>query len=82
MFHNTETINAVKETPAQIGWRHEKKTITSVNKKTGKTEQHVLNSKVAVNGVVQEVKPLKAHHTQKYDLTTNTLGAVNTQISE
>lgn len=75
-------MHAIKETPAHVGWRNEKKTITSLNKQTGHVEQHVVNSKVPLVGMVQEVKPLKVHHTRRYDITNNKLGPISTSISE
>lgn len=75
-------MSAIKETPAHVGWRNEKNTITSLNKETGQVEQHVIDSKVPIVGVVQEVKELKVEHTRKYDITTNTMGPVTTSVSE
>lgn len=75
-------MSAIKETPAHVGWRNEKQTVTSLNKETGQVEQHVIDSKVPLVGVVQEVKELKVHTTRKYDVGSNTLGPISTSISE
>lgn len=75
-------MSAIKETPAHVGWRHEKKTVTSLNKKSGKVEQHEVDSKIPLMGMVQEVKTLKTKTTRKYDIDSNTLGPISTSVSE
>lgn len=82
MLHGHGTVSAVKETPAHVGIRTEKTTITSLNKQTGKVEEHVVDSKVPIVGMVQEVKTLKTHTTRKYDINTNSLGPISTSVSE
>jgi hypothetical protein len=82
VLHNHGTMSAVKETPAHVGWRREQKTVTSLNKGTGQVEQHVMESKEPLIGVVQEVKTLKTHTSRKYDINSNKLGPISTSISE
>ena len=40
VFHNRQPVSVVKETPAHMGWRTETENITSLNKDTGKVENH------------------------------------------
>lgn len=54
-FHAKGGISVIKETPAHVGYRHETDYITSVNKSTGKVEQHVLNRRIPITGTIQEV---------------------------
>ena len=54
-FHAQGGISVIKETPAHVGYRHETDYITSVNKSTGKVEQHVLNRRTPITGTIQEV---------------------------
>ncbi len=54
-FHAKGGISVIKETPAHVGYRHETDYITSVNKSTGKVEQHVLNRKTPITGTIREV---------------------------
>jgi hypothetical protein len=75
-------MSVIKETPAHVGWRNEKQTVTSLNKQTGRVEQHVINTKVPLVGMVQEVKPLKVIRTRKYDIATHTLGPMSTSVSQ
>ena len=55
-FHGQGSISVIKETPAHVGYRHETDYITSVNKSSGKVEQHVLNRRIPITGTIQEVR--------------------------
>jgi hypothetical protein len=81
-FHSESTVHAVKHTPAQVGWRHETHKVTKLNKVTGKLTKKTIKKKVPLTGAVQTIAPLKAHHTRKYDLNSNTFGPSKTTISE
>jgi len=82
ILHSTGSISAIKETPAHVGWRDEKKIVTSLNKHSGKVEQHEIKSRTPLIGMVQEVKNLKVNHSRKYDISNNSLGPISTSISE
>ncbi len=81
-FHKESIVKGVKETPAHIGFRHEKKTVHHFNKKTKKVERKTFNSKVPIHGKIRETVDLKARHTRKYDLNSHNMGPVSTTISE
>jgi hypothetical protein len=81
-FHSQSTVNAVKHTKAQVGWRHETHKVTSLNRISGKLSRKTINKKVPILGAVQTITPLKAHHTKKYDLSNHTFGATKTTLSE
>ena len=54
-FHSAGGISVIKETPAHVGFRHETDYITSVNKASGKVEQHLLKRRIPITGIIQEV---------------------------
>ncbi len=54
-MHSKSPISVVSETPAQIGWRNEQKSLTTLNSSTGKVEQHTTTNKVPIYGNVQQV---------------------------
>jgi len=81
-FHSESTVNSVKQTPAQVGWRHETHKVTKLNKVTGKLTKKTIKKKVPIKGNVQTITPLKARHTRKYDLNSHTFGQTKTTISE
>jgi hypothetical protein len=75
-------VQAVKETPAHIGFRHETKTVHHLNKKNGKIQKKVFKRKVPLHGKIRETVNVKAHHTRKYDINSNTMGPISTTLSE
>ena len=54
-MHSKSPISVVTETPAQIGWRNEQNSLTTLNSSSGKVEQHTLTNKIPIYGNVQEV---------------------------
>ncbi len=53
-----------------------------MDKVTGEIKKSTANKKIPVMGTVQEITPLKAHHTRKYDINSNTIGPITTTISK
>jgi len=80
-FHSPGSISVIKETPAHVGYRHESNYITSVNKASGKVEQHVINRKIPITGVIQEVKSIKTDTSRRFDLGNNQFGPISTSMS-
>lgn len=81
VMHSKGTISVVQETPAHVGWRNEMQTVSSLNKKTNKVEKHIIENKVPLIGMVQQVKTLKTDSERSYDITQNTLGKMSTSIT-
>ena len=71
VMHSRGTVSAIQETPAHVGWRNERQIVSSINKKTNKVEKHVVESKVPLIGMVQQVKTLKVDNSRKYDINQN-----------
>jgi len=80
-FHSPGSISVIKETPAHVGYRHESNYVTSVNKASGKVEQHVINRTIPITGLIQEVKSIKTDITRRFDLTNNQFGPISTSMS-
>ncbi len=55
VMHHKEPISTVIETPSHVGYRNEKKTLTSYNVDTGKAEHHEINEKIPIYGNVDQV---------------------------
>lgn len=56
VVHSKRAISTVSEQPAHIGWRHDRKTLTTMNRATGKVEQHQIGEKYPIYGNVQSVR--------------------------
>ena len=82
VLKGTSTVSAIKETPAHVGWNRSTKTVTSLNKQTGRVEQHKIDSKTPIMGQIQEVKNLKATTTRVIDVDSNTMSKPHTTFSE
>ena len=54
-MHNIEDFSAVQQTPAVVGYRHEKDTISTVNKLTGRVEQHQLTRTIPIEATIEKV---------------------------
>lgn len=68
MFHNTYPYSIVKTTPAHLGYHHTKTTVTSFNKRTGKTESHDVINKTPIYGEIESVHNIMGHSIQPLDL--------------
>jgi hypothetical protein len=55
VVHSRRDFTSVSEQPAHIGWRNDKKVVTSLNKGTGKVEQHQINDRYPIYGTVHRV---------------------------
>ncbi len=53
-----------------------------MNKFNGKVEQHIVDGKQPIMGVVQEVKPLNIEKSRKFDLVKGQYGPIQTVITE
>jgi hypothetical protein len=80
--HSKGGMSVVTEQPAHVGWRSEKKVITSLNKETNKVEQHEINQHTPILGTIEKVEQLKSDTARRYDLGTKTWGAVSTSVSK
>jgi hypothetical protein len=81
VVHSKSPISVVKETPAQVGWRNEQKTITSMNLQTGQAESQTLNNKVPIYGNIEEVKTVYRNDVRSYDINQKQFGPIRTEIT-
>jgi hypothetical protein len=82
VMHHKEPISTVVDTPSHIGYRTEKKRLTSYNTDTGKAEHHEISEKIPIYGNVQEVKTVYRDDVKAYDLTNKRFGPLRTTITE
>lgn len=54
-MHSKSPMSVVTEIPAHLGWRKERKTLTTLNSATGKVEQHTLTNNVPIYGNIHQV---------------------------
>ena len=80
VVHSKSPISVVKETPAQVGWRNEQKTITSLNLQTGQPESNTLNNRVPIYGNIEEVKTVYRNDGRSYDIYRKQFGPIRTEI--
>jgi hypothetical protein len=79
--HSKSPISVVKETPAQVGWRNEQKSITSLNLESGRPEHHTLNERVPIYGNIEEVKTVYKNDVRSYDLAQRQFGPIRSEIT-
>jgi len=82
VMHHNSPISVVHETPAHVGWRNERKTVTSLNTETGKVEQSTIDNRVPIIGNLEQVKTVYKHDTRSYDLHHKRFGPIRTTISD
>lgn len=68
LFHSKSPTTLVKTTPAHLGYRNEKTSITSFNKQTGKTETHDVVQRKPVYGEIESVKTMEVDTIRPLDL--------------
>lgn len=81
-FHDRQPITMVKETPAHLGYRHEKQVINSVNKQTGKVESHTLHNKVPLYGNIMSTHTAVEDSVKQYDLDFRRMRKSHSQVHE
>lgn len=81
-MHSKNPISVVKETPMHVGWRNDKRTITSLNTETGQAEAHVINNRTPIYGNVEEVQTVYKNDVRSYDLNQKRFGPIRTEITE
>ena len=72
-FVSKTPISVVSSAPAQIGTRTENTLITSVNKATGKTEQHEITKESPIMGTVNSIDTVYKNDKISYDTMTKSL---------
>ena len=72
-FVSKTPISVVSSAPAQIGERTENTLITSVNKATGKTEQHEITKVSPIIGTVNSIDTVYKNDKISYDTMTKSL---------
>ena len=72
-FVSKTPISVVSSAPAQIGERTENTLITSVNKATGKTEQHEITKVSPIIGTVNSIDTVYKNDKVSYDTMTKSL---------
>lgn len=82
LFHSKAPYTVVKSTPAHLGYRNEKTTITSLNKTTGKLETHDVNNKIPIYGEVDSVHTLEANSIKQLDLQYRRFRQPKTTLQE
>ena len=55
VVHSKRPISVITEQPAHIGYRDEQSTLTTLNRATGKMEQHHSTHKTPIFGKIQRV---------------------------
>jgi hypothetical protein len=81
-MHNKAPISVVHETPAHVGWRNERKTITSLNTETGKVEQSVIDNRVPIIGNIETTKTVYRNDRRSYDLHHKRFTPIKTTITD
>ena len=56
VMHSKGSFTTLSEEPAHIGWRNDKKVLTTLNRATGKMEQHQTTNRSPIYGTVQRVR--------------------------
>ena len=72
-FVSKTPISVVSSAPAQIGERTENTLITSINKATGKTEQHKITKVSPIIGTVNSIDTVYKNDKVSYDTMTKSL---------
>jgi len=78
VLHSKRPISVVTEQPAHIGYRNEQKTLTTLNRATGKMEQHHSTHKTPIFGKIQNVDTVWNHQRRDYDFNTQRWGGIET----
>lgn len=68
LFHSNSPATVVKTQPAHLGYRNEKSTITSFNKRTGRVETHDIVNKTPILGEIESVHTVHVDSVKPYDL--------------
>lgn len=68
LFHSKGARSVVKSTPAHLGYRNEKTTVTSLNKSSGKLETHDISNKIPIYGEVDSVHTVNVNSIKQLDL--------------
>lgn len=55
VMHSKGSFTTLSEQPAHIGWRNDKKVLTTLNRATGKMEQHQTTNRQPIYGTIQKV---------------------------
>lgn len=72
-FVSKTPISVVSSAPAQLGTRTENTLITSLNKGTGKIEQHEITKETPIMGTVNKVETVYQNQKVSYDTMTKSL---------
>jgi hypothetical protein len=59
VMHSKGSFTTVSEQPAHIGWRNDRKVLTTMNRATGKMEQHQTTNRTPIYGTIQKVNDFK-----------------------
>lgn len=82
LFHSKSPVSVVKTTPAHLGYRNEKTTLTSFNKETGKTESHDIVNTVPIYGNINSVHTVLKSTLKPYDLQYRRFKKERSQVAE
>ena len=82
LFHSKAPYTVVKSTPAHLGYRNEKTTVTSLNKSSGKLETHDITNKVPIYGEIDSVHTLQANSIKQLDLQYRRFRKPKTTLQE
>jgi hypothetical protein len=55
VMHSKGSFTTLSEEPAHIGWRNDRKVMTTLNRATGKMEQHQTTNRSPIYGTIQRV---------------------------
>ena len=55
VMHSKGSFTTLSEEPAHIGWRNDRKVLTTLNRATGKMEQHQTTNRSPIYGTVQKI---------------------------
>jgi len=82
IMHDRSPVTVVKETPAHLGYRNEKKTITSMNKTNGRVESHDIHEKIPIYGNVESIRTVQQDNVKAYDMDFRRMQKGYTKIQE
>lgn len=68
LFHDSHPITLVKRTPAHLGYRDERTTISSFNKESGRVESNDIIQRKPIYGEIESVKTAKVNSIKQLDL--------------
>merc|ERR1712032_1010043 len=82
VMHSKGSFTTLSEEPAHIGWRNDRKVLTTMNRATGKMEQHQTTNRSPIYGTIQKIVSQGKSASRELNLDTMSwAGGVGSGIS-